>query len=116
MRWLSKTNYKVGVLAEYVAALYLMFSGYRVITMRYKTKVGEIDIIAKKKNTIFFIEVKCRQTLDEAQSAVLSTSQSRIRRTAEHFILGNKMESPNIQFDVIAMNRKFRIRHIKNAF
>lgn len=116
MRWTSKNTYKTGVWAEYYAALRLMMKGYRILNFRYKTKVGEIDIIAKKGRIIAFIEVKYRQSLDDGVTAVSPQSQGRIRRAGEYFILGNRFESHTLRFDVVAINTKLRMRHIENAF
>ena len=113
-------NYKHGVWAEYLAAAYLLCRGYRILALRYKTKVGEIDIVARRGRTIVFIEVKYRQNMDDALAAVRPSSQARIRRAAEYYFLAKQHESstlnPNIRFDVIAIIGPLLIKHIKNAF
>lgn len=116
MRSIFKNTYKKGVLAEYYAAVYLTFKGYRIVNMRYKTKVGEVDIIAKRGRTIAFIEVKMRKSEEDAKYAVHPRSQSRIRRAAEYILLGQVYESHIIRFDVITIHSNYIIRHIKNAF
>lgn len=116
----KKHTYRNGKWAEYVAAFYLTVKGYQVCTLRYKTKVGEIDIIARKGNTIIFTEVKFRQSGTDALHAVLPQAQQRIRRAAEYYLLEKRYESSTlntvIRFDVVALDRYFRIKHIKNAF
>jgi len=116
VRSTSKTTYKKGVFAEYYACAYLMLKGYRILKLRYKTKVGEVDIIAKRFDTIAFIEVKYRDTLNNAIEAVTPGSQSRIRRASEHYLLGSQYESHIMRFDVIGIDKKFFIRFEKNAF
>ena len=116
MRSKSKTTYKKGIFAEYYACAFLMLKGYRILKLRYKTKVGEIDIVAKRWNTIAFIEVKFRNNLDDAIEAVTVKSQSRIRRCSEHYLLVNNHESHMIRFDVIGIDKKFFIRHEQNVF
>jgi len=111
-----KTTYKKGIFAEYYACTFLMLKGYRIVKLRYKTKVGEVDIIAKRWNVIAFIEVKFRDDLDNAIAAVTPKSQSRIRRSTEHYLLVNAHESHIVRFDVIGINKKFFIRHEKNVF
>jgi putative endonuclease len=114
----TKTNshYRAGIWAEYIAALYLLFNGYRILKFRYKTKVGEIDVITKKGATYCFVEVKYRQSLSDAVAAVSAQSQSRIRRAGEHYLLGKGIESPSVRFDVIGLTPQLKIRHEKNAF
>jgi putative endonuclease len=116
----NKTGYATGIWAEYYAAAYLLLNGYIPLAMRYKTKNGEIDYIAKRGKTTIFVEVKYREKEDSALEAVSPKSQSRIRRAAEHYILGQEKESDkfnlNYRFDVIAIYNNYKIRHIKNAF
>ncbi len=113
---MKDNTYRTGIWAEYVAAAFLTVNGYRVLKIRYKTKVGEIDLIAKRAGVICFVEVKFRSNLDDACAAVLPQSISRIRRAAEHYLLGNNSKSSTIRFDVIGLSPQLRIRHIKNAF
>lgn len=118
MRSSSKKNksYRNGLWAEYWAAAFLILKGYRILKMRYKTKVGEIDIVARKRHIICFIEVKYRSSLAEARTAVSPQSQSRIRRAAEHYLLEIKTESHNVRFDLIGVTPRFKIGHVLNAF
>ena len=120
MPWFFVTShtktYHAGIWAEYVAAIYLTVKGYRILKMRYKTKVGEIDLIARRGNTICFVEVKYRPTLDAACAAVLPQSMSRIKRAAEHYLLGCGTESSSLRFDVIGITPQLKIRHIHHAF
>ena len=56
--------YEQGHAAESIAAFYLMLRGYRILKRRYKTPVGEIDIIAKKDSALHFVEVKSLKVRD----------------------------------------------------
>jgi putative endonuclease len=62
--------FRTGLSAESRAAAYLMAKGYRILAKRYRTPHGEIDIVAKRRNLIAFVEVKARASLDEAAFAV----------------------------------------------
>lgn len=96
------SNHKSGLIAERVAIWFLRLKGYRVLEHRYKTKLGEIDIIAAKNKTIHFIEVKRRPDELTALEAVNLKSQKRIQKTAELFLIKNKkFTNKNIYFDVI---------------
>ena len=64
--------YRKGVWAERIAAIFLIAKGYRVLAMRYKSKMGEVDIIAKRGQLIIAVEVKARRSIDEAVHAVNS--------------------------------------------
>ena len=116
MHSIFKNSYKTGIFAEYYACAYLITKGYRILKTRYKKKIGEIDIIAKRGKTIIFTEVKYRHTLDQAIEAVTPKAQSRIRRASQHYLLGNFDESHTIRFDVIGIDKKFFIRHEENVF
>lgn len=115
-----RNTYRTGVWAEYLAAAYLMVKGYRIQALRYKTLVGEIDIVARKGRALIFTEVKYRQSGADALGAVMPKARSRIRRAAEYYMLEKRCESftlnTEMRFDVIALNRCFFIKHIKNAF
>ena len=64
--------------AESIAALFLMAKGYAILARRARTKVGEIDIIARKGDTLIFVEVKARTTLDSAVFALHPAARQRI--------------------------------------
>jgi len=69
-----------GVVAEYVAAGVLVAKGYRILARRYQVKGGEIDIVARRGDTIAFVEVKARRSLAEAHAAIDPTKRRRISR------------------------------------
>src|SRR6202011_2158397 len=58
--------FRTGLSAESRAAAYLMAKGYRILAKRFRTPYGEIDIVARRRNLLAFIEVKARASLDEA--------------------------------------------------
>lgn len=100
----NKTSYQVGLYSEFLARMYLRLHGYRILKSRYvtgkNTNRAEIDIIAKRKNTIVFIEVKARKTTDAAWDAITPKQSVRLRRAAETFLIQNHW-SGNARFDVI---------------
>lgn len=114
----SKATHKAGLLAEGIAALYLMLHGFRILSRRFKTPVGEIDIIVKRGKVIAFVEVKRRKVMDDALGAVSSDSAARIRRASEWWLKSRKgiADKYDLRFDVIAIAPYARIRHIHNAF
>jgi putative endonuclease len=68
--------FRTGVSAEARAAAFLIAKGYRILARRFRTPYGEIDIVAKRRNLIAFIEVKARANLDDAAYAVTPRQQS----------------------------------------
>jgi putative endonuclease len=67
---LRQTNYLRGMVAEIYAIVILTLKGYRVLAWRYKTPVGEVDIVARRGRTIAFIEVKLRPDTETALYAI----------------------------------------------
>ncbi len=72
-----------GQVSEYLAALYRILKGYRIVALRYRTKLREIDIIARKRNLAIFVEVKARREEMSAIDAVSPTAQNRIRAASD---------------------------------
>ena len=102
----KKTSYQIGLLSEFLARWFLRFHGYKILKSRYvtgkNTNRAEIDIIAKRKNTIVFVEVKARQTIDAAWDAITPNQAARLRRAAETYLI-NKRWAGDARFDVIAI-------------
>lgn len=93
-------RYNLGVIAEYIIALLYILKFYKILHMRYKTHVGEIDLIAVRNNQIVFIEVKARK-LGIYEDIVSITQRQRISRTAELFIARNlKYANYDLRFDL----------------
>lgn len=112
----SKSYFK-GVFAEYFAMLYLLLCGYVILARRFKTKVGEIDVIAKKSRQLIFIEVKFRQSYEDAALAVTPKNQQRVLRASQAYIQKNpQYEGYEIRFDVVLWSSYARLSHIKNAW
>lgn len=113
-----KTAHAKGLMAESLACFYLRLKGYQIITRRHKTKMGEVDIIARKGRTLHAIEVKTRAQMADSLCAVAPASTIRIRRAMEGWLQNNPQYCQNfdISFDLIAIAPYHWIRHIKNAF
>lgn len=102
----NKTSYQIGLYSEFLARWFLRFHGFHILKSRYvtgkKTGRAEIDIIAKKHDTIVFIEVKSRKTISAAWDAITPVQAARLRRAAETFLIKNRW-SGNARFDVIVV-------------
>lgn len=73
-----RRNDAKGRRAETIAALFLQLKGYRILDRRVRTRVGEIDLVARKGNTLVFVEVKARATLDSGVFALHPAARRRI--------------------------------------
>ena len=116
-RFPTPTAYATGVAAESSARGLLESKDYRILAHRYKTKGGEIDLVAKRGDHLAFVEVKRRKTQEEAAYAVVPRQQARIAVAAEIF-LGEHSELAHCSasFDVILVTPNRGCAHIEQAF
>lgn len=112
-----RRSQKLGHWAELISAAWLVLTGHRILARRYKSPVGEIDLIARRRNTYLFVEVKARSTLDAAAQAITPHQRARIVRAAEYWISQNpEAADADMRFDAILVARGLAIRHLKDAF
>jgi putative endonuclease len=83
-----------GLVAERLAVAALRLKGYRILACRYAIRGGEIDIVARRGDTIAFVEVKARQTLDEARIAIGAVKRRRMSRAARVWLTSNPWAAP----------------------
>lgn len=103
--------------AEIAAAVLLRSKGFRILNKRYKTPVGEIDLVACRGRQVVFAEVKWRRTLDIAVESVHPKAQARIGRAAAHWLSRQPgFADFNTRFDVIALAPWRWPVHLKQAF
>jgi len=110
-------HYRAGLWAERVAGVYLSCKGYRILARRYKSPVGEIDLIAKRSGRIGFVEVKYRQNLEQAAFSISEFQKTRIVQAAK-FWLSQNSEEPfeELSFDAVLLAPWALPQHIQNAF
>lgn len=109
--------FRLGISAESRAAFFLMAKAYRIVARRWKTPFGEIDIVARRRHTLVFVEVKARANADEAVEAVTERNRQRIIKAAEMWLAHHPGDGKgDIRFDVIAVTPGKMPRHIPNAF
>lgn len=92
----------VGDIGENYAADLLTNAGFQIIQRNYRTKAGEIDIIAIKDGVLHFVEVKTRNgdQYGYPSDAVTATKQMRIRKAAEQYLQNRRMTWERVSFDV----------------
>jgi len=120
-----KNSQQIGLQMEDLAARYLEYKGYEILARRYKGRMGEIDLIARSKDGVVFVEVKYRRDLSQGRPslAVSLSKRQKIRRTAMQYLseYGSNAANQDVacRFDVIELwqeNGKYRVHHYKNAF
>ena len=109
--------FRVGLSAESRAAAFLIAKGFRIAARRFRSPVGEIDIVARRRGTLIFVEVKARARLDDAAEAVIVRQQQRIIAAAEAWLASHPGDIDcDIRFDVILVAPRSLPRHIVAAF
>ena len=111
----------LGQQGEALTAAFLERKGYAILCRNYRCRSGEVDIIARKKKLICFIEVKTRRTdrFGQPEEAVTPHKQRKIGRAAQDFLLRHRLEDQPARFDVAAVDFSTGggiINYIENAF
>ena len=112
---------ELGKQGEEIAIRFLKKKGYRILIRNYVCKMGEMDIIAREKDTLVFVEVKTRTSaaFGPPQLAVNSTKQMQLSKVALYFLKEKKLEEVKARFDVVAILLRpegEEIELIKDAF
>lgn len=96
---------KFGQIGEQIAEDLLKGNGYKILTKNFRSRFGEIDIIALDSDTLVFIEVKTRwsKKFGSPEEAVLPNKIRKIKRTAEYFSLLNPHLPKKLRIDVVAI-------------
>jgi len=104
--------------SETLAAAMLLLKGYRILGRRVKTRVGEIDLVARSPSGIVcFVEVKARADAGSAAEAVLLRQQGRIARAAELFLAARPaLANARFRFDIVTVAPRALPRHMRNAW
>ena len=109
--------FATGLSAESRAAALLLAKGYRILARRFRTPHGEIDIVARKRSLLAFVEVKARASLDEAAYAVTPRNQRRIIDTAQAWLMTHPEHADfDLRFDVVLIAPRHLPRHLLAAF
>lgn len=99
----------LGVWAEWLCALLLICKGYRILAVRCRTPVGEIDIVAKRGNMLVIVEVKARRRAEDALASVDQSKRRRLGKAAEALMVQRKFAGlaragdRTMRFDVMAV-------------
>jgi putative endonuclease len=113
---------KSGKSGEDLAVACLSKEGYKIIERNYRTKLGEIDIIADCKGCVCFVEVRAKNSLafGSPEDTIIKKKQHQITKAALVYIKRHKLEDHSCRFDVVCVEEvgsiRPKIRLIKNAF
>jgi putative endonuclease len=104
--------------SELLASFILIAKGYRILGRRVRTRLGEIDLVARSPGGIVcFIEVKARDDVTAAVEAVLPRQQARIARAAAQFMAQRPgLRAKGVRFDTITVRRGLFPRHFPDAW
>jgi putative endonuclease len=109
--------FRTGVSAEARAAAFLIAKGYRILAKRFRTPYGEIDLVARRRNLLIFVEVKARATLDDAAYAVTARQQRRIIDAAQAWLMAHPEHAEfDLRFDAMLIAPRRLPRHLLAAF
>lgn len=116
-------NKAIGIIGEELSVRYLVGQGYHILDRNFRTKFGELDIIARKDKLILFIEVKTRtsNTYGIPSESIHFKKQKTIRKLSQQYILQKKLNDEDLiyRYDAIEVrikDKKYKINHIANAF
>lgn len=116
------TRKKLGNRGEKIAAKFLRKQGYQIIEKNYRSRLGEIDIVAEEDESIVFVEVKTRCSTDFGlpEEALSYDKRRRLSKLALGYLAHRRIKDTNCRFDVVSIlmdnNRANHIKLIKNAF
>ena len=102
---MSIVNIQTGKQGEQIAQTFLRSLGYKILDSNVRTPLGEIDIIAKKKEVIHFVEVKTRKSLEKGlpHESVTFIKQLHMKRAVEYYCLINKLNTCKLSMSVISI-------------
>ncbi len=114
---------ELGIKGEAIALNYLKQKGYKIIGWNYRGRLGEIDIIAKDREYLCFIEVKTRSDNEKGspEEAINRAKIRKISQNALEYIMKNNVNDCDMRFDVVAIylgnpQENVKVNLIKNAF
>ncbi|SON53626.1 hypothetical protein HDIA_0085 [Hartmannibacter diazotrophicus] len=108
---------KRGIMAEHVVAIALRLKGYRILARRYRTPVGEIDLVVRRGRLVAFVEVKARGDIDTAAEAVTPRTRRRVIQAARLYMQKNPhLDACDQRFDVALVRPRRWPVHVPSAF
>ena len=121
---MTQKRLKFGREGESAALTFLKKKGYRILEKNFRSKVGEIDIVAEQDGVIVFVEVKARADHEFGHpfNALTPAKQRKIIQTAQTFLAQKRLSDKHMRFDVVALTSdaespdSWKIELLQNAF
>jgi len=112
-----RAAFRLGLTAEVKAAALLLAKGYRIVARRWRSPVGEIDLVARRGRALVFVEVKARGRFDDAAESVTPRQRRRIVAGANAWLAKHPDDvTRDIRFDVVLVAPRRWPQHIQAAF
>ncbi len=109
--------FRLGLSAESRAAALLIAKGFRIAARRWRSPAGEIDIVARRRGLLVFVEVKARERVDDAAWSVTPRQRLRIVAAAEAWLAGHPEDAQSdVRFDAILVAPRRLPQHVVDAF
>jgi putative endonuclease len=113
----KRRAHKFGMRAEWFAAAWLLMRGYRILARRFSVPGGEIDIVARRRDVVAFVEVKARPALEEAAIAISETKRRRISLAARAWVTRNPWAmTATLRGDAVFIAPRRLPRHLAAAY
>lgn len=110
------TKYK-GIFGELIASIYLILKGFKIEARRFKTSCGEIDLIVSNDDSVVFVEVKSRKSLEKCFNAIHNKQLNRIFRASQIFLRNHpNLSNLQIRYDVIFISGWHLPKHLENVY
>ncbi|MGE0681562.1 MAG: YraN family protein [Candidatus Binatia bacterium] len=111
----------LGRQGEQTAEQFLRERGYEIVTRNYRCTYGEIDLVARSRATLVFVEVRTQSgpTFGDPLESITQRKQRQIAKAALHYVVRQQVENQPLRFDVIGIfwnNSPPQIVHVKGAF
>lgn len=113
----GKISYLKGLAAEDIVARAYARNGFEIIERRWKTKEGEVDLVARHRNKLYFVEVKSSKTFEGAASRITPQQQKRIQNAALQY-LAQKAKTLDVdcRFDAALVDAAGQVKVLPGAF
>jgi putative endonuclease len=109
--------YRFGQFSELLCCWHLRLGGYQILQRGFRATTGEIDIIARRAQTLAFVEVKARANLNNATHALQPAQRSRIERTAQVYLASHpEFSGDDMRFDLMIVAPWGWPEHLKGAW
>ncbi|HLD03640.1 MAG TPA: YraN family protein [Candidatus Dojkabacteria bacterium] len=122
MKPITQSKRQKGISAEQTAVNYLKRTGYRILERNYRKRIGEIDIIAAKENTVVFVEVKSLQSesLLVLGQTISALKKQKLVKICQYWLTENDKANYNWRIDFIGLvvdirGRLKKLKHLQNA-